>query len=79
MTRGSHSLAIGTPAWLMVPALLGVSFVVLPLVAMAIRIDWVHFGALISSPAAVDAPTWESSVAPTRSGPATIPTRRLVC
>jgi molybdate transport system permease protein len=48
-------MGIGTPGWLIAPALLGVSFVVLPLVAMLVRIDWHHFGALIGSPAALDA------------------------
>lgn len=55
MTRRRRSLEIGTPLWLVVPALLGVGFVVLPLVAMLTRIDWGHFGALISSPSALDA------------------------
>lgn len=53
--RGAAPLEIGTPGWLLLPAAVGVSFVVLPLIAMLIRIDWGHFGVLISSPAALDA------------------------
>ena len=32
------------------PAALGAAFVVLPLVAMAVKVDWPHFWSLISSP-----------------------------
>ena len=55
MTRRAGSFAIGTPGWVIVPAGIGLAFVVLPLVAMLVRIDWPHFGSLISSPAAMDA------------------------
>lgn len=55
MSRRSGSLEIGTPNWLLLPALVGIAFVVLPLVAMLTRIEWGHFGRLISSPSAVDA------------------------
>jgi len=55
VSRRGGSLEIGTPNWLLLPALVGISFVVLPLVAMLTRIDWGHFGRLISSPSAVDA------------------------
>lgn len=37
------------PRWVFVPAALGVAFIVLPLVAMATRVDWGSFGSLISS------------------------------
>jgi molybdate transport system permease protein len=49
------ALGTGTPGWMIVPALAGASFVVLPLVAMAARVDWPRFGELITSAAALDA------------------------
>jgi len=55
VTRPARSFAIGTPGWVIVPAGIGLAFVVLPLVAMLVRIDWGHFGSLISSSAALDA------------------------
>ncbi|MDT5093986.1 MAG: molybdate transport system permease protein [Mycobacterium sp.] len=38
------------PAWLYVPAALGVAFVAVPLIAIAVKVDWPHFGGLIASP-----------------------------
>ena len=43
------------PRWVFVPAALGAVFVLLPLVAMATRVDWGRFGALVTSPASLDA------------------------
>jgi molybdate transport system permease protein len=40
----------GLPRWLYVPAALGVVFVGLPLVAIAVKVDWPHFAGLITSP-----------------------------
>ncbi|WP_328356686.1 ABC transporter permease [Mycobacterium sp. NBC_00419] len=37
------------PRWVYVPAALGAAFVVLPLVAMALRVDWSQFWTLITS------------------------------
>ena len=37
------------PRWVLIPALLGGLFVLLPLVAMALRVQWTHFGELITS------------------------------
>ncbi|PND58616.1 molybdate ABC transporter permease subunit [Mycobacterium sp. ENV421] len=37
------------PRWVYVPAALGAAFVVLPLVAMAVKVDWTNFWSLISS------------------------------
>ena len=37
------------PRWVLVPAALGAAFIVLPLVAMATRVDWDSFFSLISS------------------------------
>jgi molybdate transport system permease protein len=41
----------GLPRWLYVPAMVGVLFVVLPLVGMATRVEWSQFFALITSEA----------------------------
>ena len=38
------------PRWVYPPAALGVVFVVVPLVGMAVKVDWSRFGALITSP-----------------------------
>jgi len=46
---------IGTPRWLYVVAAIGGAFVLLPLVAMATRVDWARFPELISSQASLDA------------------------
>lgn len=40
----------GLPTWLYVPAALGVVFVALPLLAMAVKVDWPNFVGLIISP-----------------------------
>lgn len=55
MIRRRGVLGFGTPVWLIVPAVLGAAFVVLPLVAMVTRVDWRHFGSLITSEAALQA------------------------
>lgn len=39
----------GLPRWIYVPAALGGTFVVLPLVAMAVRVDWSRFWTLITN------------------------------
>ncbi|WP_372733915.1 ABC transporter permease [Nocardioides sp.] len=49
MTRLRVSRAVGLPGWLLVPAVLGACFVLLPLVAILVRVDWVNFGTLITS------------------------------
>lgn len=45
----------GLPRWLYVPAALGAVFVVLPLVAVAARVNWPRFGSLITSPSSLTA------------------------
>lgn len=40
----------GLPRWIYVPAAIGAMFVVLPLVAMAARVDWSQFVSLVTSP-----------------------------
>lgn len=43
---------VGLPRWLWAPAALGVGFVVLPLLAVALRVDWPHFVELVTSQSA---------------------------
>ncbi|MFZ2624081.1 MAG: ABC transporter permease [Propionibacterium sp.] len=45
----------GLPRWLFVPAVLGAVFIVLPLVAMATRMQWSQFGTIITSSSSLDA------------------------
>jgi molybdate transport system permease protein len=45
----------GVPGWVYVPAALGAVFVLLPLVALTARVDWARFGALVTTPASLDA------------------------
>jgi molybdate transport system permease protein len=45
----------GLPRWLVVPAAAGVALVLLPLVAMGVRVDWAQFGVLITSKSALAA------------------------
>ena len=40
----------GLPRWIYLPAILGVLFVAVPLVATAAKVDWPHFAALITAP-----------------------------
>ena len=46
---------VGLPGWLYVPALVGAVFVLLPLVAIITKVDWAHFGTLITSESSKDA------------------------
>lgn len=39
----------GLPRWVYLPAIAGMVFVVLPLVAVAVNVDWSHFWSLIAS------------------------------
>lgn len=43
------------PRWIHIPAALGVVFVVLPLVAIVVRVDWPQFTSLITSDASITA------------------------
>jgi molybdate transport system permease protein len=40
----------GLPRWVYVPAVVGTTFVVLPLVAVAVKVDWPRFWTLVTSP-----------------------------
>ena len=46
---GTPRVGISLPRWVYAPAVLGALFVVLPLVAMALKVDWAHFWPLITS------------------------------
>jgi molybdate transport system permease protein len=43
------TVAPGVPRWIYVPAAVGTSFVVLPLIAVAAKVDWPRFWSLITS------------------------------
>ena len=58
------------PAWILVPAVLGGLFVLLPLTAMAARVDWSAAGALLTS---------ESSLSALRLSVQTSGTSALLC
>ena len=45
----------GLPRWIYIPAAVGASFVVLPLIAMAVKVDWPNFWSLVSSPSSTTA------------------------
>ncbi|MDJ0361373.1 ABC transporter permease [Rhodococcus sp. H29-C3] len=47
--RGGNEVRVGLPRWIFVPAALGVLFVVTPLLAILLKIDWPNFIALVSS------------------------------
>jgi molybdate transport system permease protein len=53
-TRRSYSYA-GVPGWVVVIAIIGAAFVVLPLVAMVTRVNWADFIPLITSESSVAA------------------------
>ncbi len=40
---------VDLPRWTMIPAVAGLAFVILPLVAMVLRVDWGDFGSLVTS------------------------------
>lgn len=45
-------MPVGLPAWIYLPAGIGALFVVVPLVAILVRIDWAHFLPLVTSESA---------------------------
>ncbi|MCW2752595.1 MAG: modB [Marmoricola sp.] len=45
----THQRAAAIPRWIYLPAALGATFVLLPLIAISTKVDWPHFAALISS------------------------------
>lgn len=47
----------GLPGWVLVPAAAGAAFVVVPLLALGLRVDWSRFGELLGSPSSLAALT----------------------
>jgi molybdate transport system permease protein len=48
-------LGSGVPRWIVVVAVVGAAFVLLPLVALVLRVDWADFGELVTSESSVAA------------------------
>jgi molybdate transport system permease protein len=46
---------VGLPGWIFLPAALGATFVLLPLVAIVTKVDWANFADLITSESSKDA------------------------
>lgn len=55
MSTTSAVQRLGLPRWVFIPAGIGMGFVLLPLVAMTLRVDWNNFLGLITSEASLDA------------------------
>jgi molybdate transport system permease protein len=51
----ANTTSVGIPRWIYVPAAVGVLFIVLPLVALASRVEWSQFFSLITSDSSVAA------------------------
>jgi molybdate transport system permease protein len=49
------SVPLGIPGWVVVAAAIGAAFVLLPLVAMVLRVNWADFIPLVTSASALDA------------------------
>ena len=47
--RDRQAASTGLPRWVLLPAGLAAAFVLLPLVALALRVDWARFPALVTS------------------------------
>ena len=47
--RAGGVIQVGLPAWIYVPATVGALFVIVPLVAILLKIDWAHFIPLVTS------------------------------
>ncbi|MCB0949038.1 MAG: molybdate ABC transporter permease subunit [Mycobacterium sp.] len=53
--RAGGLIQVGFPAWVYLPATLGTVFVVAPLAAMLLTVDWAHFIPLITSESSITA------------------------
>jgi len=51
----ARSRTVGLPGWIFLPATLGATFVLLPLVAIVTKVDWANFADLITSESSKDA------------------------
>lgn len=47
--RSGGLIQVGVPTWIYLPAVIGALFVIVPLVAILLKIDWVHFIPLVTS------------------------------
>jgi molybdate transport system permease protein len=47
--RSGGLIQVGLPTWIYLPAVIGGLFVIVPLVAILLKIDWVHFIPLVTS------------------------------
>jgi molybdate transport system permease protein len=47
--RAGGVIQVGLPAWIYLPAAVGALFVIVPLVAILLKIDWAHFIPLVTS------------------------------
>lgn len=47
--RAGGVIQVGLPAWVYAPAAIGALFVIVPLVAILLKIDWAHFIPLVTS------------------------------
>jgi molybdate transport system permease protein len=45
----AHQRSVGVPRWVFLPAAVGAAFVLLPLVAVVVRVDWGSFWSLVTS------------------------------
>jgi molybdate transport system permease protein len=53
--RHAATLPARLPSWVYLPAAVGAAWIVLPVVAMAVKVDWPNFWSLITGPAATTA------------------------
>ncbi|SEC40520.1 molybdate transport system permease protein [Arthrobacter woluwensis] len=54
-TRSNSARLNGVPGWMLLAAVLGLAFILVPPLAMALKVDWAHFIPLVTSQASVDA------------------------
>lgn len=47
--RSGGLIQVGVPTWIFLPAVIGALFVIVPLVAILLKIDWAHFIPLVTS------------------------------
>jgi molybdate transport system permease protein len=55
VSASARGTASALPRWVLVPAAAGGAFVLVPLLAVVLRVDWPRFGALVTSPSSLDA------------------------
>ncbi|KAA0022381.1 ABC transporter permease [Antrihabitans cavernicola] len=55
LRRRAGRAPVGLPTWIYLPAVIGIAFVVLPLVAMLAKVDWTDFFGLVTSESSIAA------------------------